>query len=181
MTLTRIGLLVVALAVAASPACKERAPERQAMHGPARTSSPAAEQPATETARAPRANDTARAPLDTGLTRVALEATQATPAPGDTAITIANEANQALAAGGAAIQGPEPLPHIPQHARTEADMRRAIDQIQARMNDELARARSSIIELQRANTELRQALAAERQQLAELHKRLTSGRSIALQ
>ena len=184
MTLTRIGLLVVALAFAGSPACKERTPERQAIPRPAPTSSPAAELPATETARAPRAIEAARAPLDTGLTRITLEATPeppAAPAPGNIAVPIAYEVNEASPAGGAAIQGSEPLSHAPQHALTEADMRRAIDQLQARMSDELARARNIIIELQRANAELRQTLAAERQQLAELHKRLTSGRSIALQ
>jgi hypothetical protein len=167
MTLTRIGLLVMALAFATSPACKDRSPERQAATGPAQAPSPAADLHAREEARAPRAAGTARAPLAIG--------TEPAEAP------IVNEVDEAPPGSDAVIQLTEALPHARQHALTEADMRRAIEQLQARMNDELARARGIIVELQRANAELRQALAAERLQLAELHKRLTSGRSIALQ
>jgi hypothetical protein len=73
------------------------------------------------------------------------------------------------------------MPHARQAASTEAEVHQAIYQVQARMDDELARANRIIVELQKANVELRQTLAAERDQLAELRKRLMSGRSIALQ
>jgi predicted nucleic acid-binding Zn-ribbon protein len=72
-------------------------------------------------------------------------------------------------------------PHARQLAPTEAELRQVTYQVQARMDAELARANDIIGELQKANAELRQTLAAERQQLAELRKRLMSGRSIALQ
>ncbi len=48
------------------------------------------------------------------------------------------------------------------------------------MDVELARANDVITELQTINAELRQTFAAERQQLADVRKRLMSGRSIAL-
>lgn len=81
----------------------------------------------------------------------------------------------------ASARVPETILRDRRSVSSEAEMRWVIDQVQARMEGELAHAQGIIIELQKANAELRQTLAAERQQLADLRKRLTIGRSIALQ
>lgn len=184
MTITRIGLLVVALAFATSSACKERSSERQAIARLGQTPPLAAELHVIGTEQLPHSSGKARVPLEAGIERAPLEVSPeavAAPAPGDAKVTKVFELDEALPAGDLYTRGPEALPRDRQHAPTEAEVRRTINQIQTRMNDELARARNIIVELQRANAELRQTLANERQQLAELYKRLTSGRSIALQ
>jgi cysteine-rich repeat protein len=63
----------------------------------------------------------------------------------------------------------------------ETEARRVVEQAQARMDEELAHARSIISSLEQANAQLRHSLVAERAQLAQARQRLASGRSVALQ
>lgn len=175
MTLTRSVLLTVALAIALSPACKDRSTEHQAIARPEQTPLPTAEVHATATERIPPATATARVPLATGPRLPAAPTLDN----GETATPHGGQA--ASPTSRVSARAPAAIPQARQLAPTEADIRQVIYQVQARMDGELARAHGVIVELQKANAELQQTLAAERAQLVDLRKRLMSGRSIALQ
>jgi hypothetical protein len=175
MTITRSMLLTMALAIAISPACNDRSTKQQSVVRPEQVPQATTEAHGTATERTPPATGTERASV-TRRSRwpAAPELDHADPLK-------TPEGNAASPASQASARAAMNTPHARQLAPTEAELRQVTYQVQARMDAELARANDIIGELQKANAELRQTLAAERQQLAELRKRLMSGRSIALQ
>jgi hypothetical protein len=173
MTITRSGLLILALTTITSPACKDRSNEFQAIAPPEQALPTAAETHTTAAERTSLQMETERTSLVTGPLLFASTT-------GNAETTILSERPEASPSSHASARVPETMRRDPRSVPSEAEMRQVIDQEQARMESELARAQGVIIELQKANAALRQALAAERQQLADLRKRLTSGRSIAL-
>jgi hypothetical protein len=175
MTLTRSGLLIMALAVITSPACKNRSIERQAIAPPEQALPTAVETHTTAAERSSQQKETERTPLATGPLLLT------SPTIGNAETAIVSEMHEASPSSHVSALVPETMPRDRRSVSSEAEMRQVIDQVQARMEGELARAQGIIVELQRVNAELRQTLAAERQLLADLRQRLMSGRSIALQ
>lgn len=175
MTITRSMLLTMALAIAISPACNDRSTEQQSVVRPEQVPQATTAAHGTATERNPPATGTERASV-TRRSRwpAAPELDHADPLE-------THEGNAASSASQASARAAMNMPHARQPAPTEAELRQVTYPVQARMDAELARANDIISELQKANAELRQTLAAERGQLAELRKRLMSGRSIALQ
>jgi hypothetical protein len=175
MTIIRSGLLIMALAVITSPACKDRSTEPQAIAPLEQALPTAVETHTTAAERSSLQKETERSPLATGPLLLT------SPTLGNAETTILSERPEASPSSHASARVPETMLRDRRSVSSEAEMRQVIDQVQARTEGELARAQGVVIELQKANAELRQTLAAERQQLADLRKRLTSGRSIALQ